>query len=99
MNSKERVKKAINHQTSDRPPVYVTFTRQVAGRMSDYLNIPFEEPLDSLLSTRISHMGILTQLGNDCAGIAACAPKTKPTRTDKQGIIGPLTIEREDINE
>jgi len=87
MTSKERVIKTINHQSPDRPPIYVTLTSQVAERLSDYLNIPYEPPMDSLLSTRISHMYLLTELGNDLVGIAACAPESHPTITDKNGII------------
>lgn len=49
----------------------------------------------SLLSTRgpplcgnpMSHNGLLTKLGNDCAGIAACYPKNFPSRRQKDGII------------
>ncbi|MDX2430667.1 MAG: uroporphyrinogen decarboxylase family protein, partial [Bacteroides sp.] len=42
---------------------------------------------DSLLSTRISHMKLLSDLGNDCVGIAACAPTNRPTITHPDGII------------
>jgi len=87
MTSKERVNKALSHQAFDRPPVFTTFTPQVAKRMSEYLLMNYEEPLDSLLSTRISHTEVLTKLGNDCVGIAACAPQSHPTVTDANGII------------
>ncbi len=46
-----------------------------------------EPPLDSLLSTRISHTEILLKLGNDCVGIAACAPKSFPTKQLEDGTI------------
>lgn len=78
---------ALNHQEPDRIPVFATITHQVAKRLSEYKNLPYEPPLDSLLSTRISHMDLLTHLGNDCIGIAACAPKSRPTSTDPNGII------------
>jgi uroporphyrinogen decarboxylase len=87
MTSRERVLKALNHQQPDRPPMFVTLTPQVAAKLSKALNLPYEEPLDSLLSTRISHTKLLTHLGNDCVGIAACAPASKPTFTDENGII------------
>lgn len=87
MTPKDRVKKAINHQQPDRPPVFATLTPQVAESLSKHLGLKYEEPIDSLLSTRISHMELLTQLGNDCVGIAATAPKDRPTTTDQDGII------------
>lgn len=87
MTSRERVLKAIAHQEPDRPPVFATVTPQVAEKLSKHLKLPYEEPFDSLLSTRISHMQLLTRLGNDCVGIAACAPDNAPTITDENGII------------
>jgi uroporphyrinogen decarboxylase len=87
MKSKERVKKALDYQVTDRPPIFATLTPQVAKRMSEYKGFSYEPPLDSLLSTRISHMSLLTALGNDCVGIAACAPKSRPTFTAENGVI------------
>ena len=87
MNSRERVFASINHKEPDRPPVYVTLTPQVAESLSDHLGVPFEPPVDSLLSTRISHMDLLTGLGNDCVGMAACPPDNRPTTVDKDGTI------------
>lgn len=87
MTSRERVIKALNHEQPDRPPVFATITPQVAAKLSKALNLPDEEPLDSLLSTRISHTKLLTTLGNDCVGIAACAPASKPSVQDENGII------------
>jgi len=55
--------------------------------MSKRLGVDYEEPLDSLLSTRISHTELLLKLGNDAIGVAACAPKNAPTTTDQNGII------------
>ena len=86
MTSKERVLKTLNHVQPDRPPIFATLTPQAAKKLSQHLDLPYEEPLDSLLSTRISHMDILTQLGNDCIGIAACAPKHFPTREISGGL-------------
>ena len=84
---KDRVLRAIKGQTLDRPPVFTTVTPQTAKKLSDHLGLPYEEPLDSLLSTRISHMDLLTRLGNDCVGISACAPYDHPTRKREDGLI------------
>lgn len=87
MNSRDRVLKAINHEQPDRPPIFATLTPQAAKKLSNHFNLPYEEPLDSLLSTRISHMDLLTSLGNDCVGIAACAPDDFPTREIENNIL------------
>ncbi len=79
MKSRDRVLKALNGEETDRPPIFVTLTPEAAQKMSAHLNVPYEEPYDSLLSTRMSHMDLLTKLGNDCVGIAATAPKNSPT--------------------
>jgi uroporphyrinogen decarboxylase len=77
----------LNGQEVDRPPVFATMTPQAARRVSEHLGLPYEEPLDSLLSTRISHMDLLKHLGNDCVGISACAPSNRPTRKREDGLI------------
>jgi len=87
MNSRERVLKTIAHKQPDRPPIFATLTPQIAKKLSEYLKLPYEAPLDSLLSTRISHMNLLTKLGNDCVGIAACSPDDMPTRLESDGTI------------
>jgi uroporphyrinogen decarboxylase len=87
MNSRERFLSTINRKPADRPPVFANFTPQVAEKMSLHLGIPYEEPIDSLLSTRISHMDLLTELGNDAVGIAANAPDNFPTQTMDDGLI------------
>ena len=86
MTSRERVLKAINHEQPDRPPVFTTLTPQAAKKLSEYYKLPYEEPFDSLLSTRISHMDLLTHMGNDCVGIAGCAPNDFPTREIENNI-------------
>lgn len=86
MNARERFISTINRKEPDRPPLYATLTPQVARKLSDHLGLLYEEPLDSLLSTRISHMELLTGLGNDAAGIAACAPSGHPTKQYGNGI-------------
>jgi uroporphyrinogen decarboxylase len=87
MNPKERVLAAINRQPHDRPPVFATLTPQLAQKLSSHLGLPFEEPEDSLLSTRISHTRLLNAMGNDCVGIAACTPKERPTLISPEGLI------------
>ena len=87
MNSRERFLRTINKENPDRPAVFATFTPQIAAKMSKRLGVDYEEPLDSLLSTRISHTELLLKLGNDAIGVAACAPKNAPTTTDRNGII------------
>ncbi len=86
MNQRERFLKTINGHIPDRPPTFVTLTPQMAKKLADATGMPYEEPVDSLLSTRISHTKLLTALGNDCVGIAAAAPKDRPTVTRENGI-------------
>ncbi len=80
MKPRERVLRALSGQSVDRPPIFVTLTPEAAKKLSDHIDVPFEEPYDSLLSTRMSHMGLLTKLGNDCVGIAATSPPGDPTK-------------------
>lgn len=87
MNSRERFLQTINKNTADRPPVFATFTPQVAKKMADFLKVKYEEPVDSMLSTRASHMDLLVKLGNDAVGIATCAPDNFPTITLNNGLI------------
>lgn len=87
MTSRERVLTTINHQEPDRPPVFVTVTPQVAKQLSEYFGLLYEPPIDSLLSTRISHTKLLSAMGNDCVGVAANVPDNQPSTTDKNGII------------
>ncbi|HHJ11493.1 MAG TPA: hypothetical protein ENK25_11490 [Bacteroidetes bacterium] len=87
MNSRDRFFKAIHHENPDRPPIFVTLTPQAAKKLSDHLNLPYEKPYDSLLASRISHVNLLTTLGNDCVGIAACYPDNYPTQTLDNGIL------------
>ena len=87
MNKKERFLKTIYKQIPDRPPLYVSLTPQVAKKLSDHLGLPYEEPLDSMLSTRASHMDLLVKMGVDAVGIATCAPSNNPTQTLDNGLI------------
>lgn len=87
MTSKERVLKTIYHQEPDRPPIFATLTPQMAETLSQYMGMPYEPPIDSFLSTRISHMDLLLALGNDCVGVAACTPKNFETKVLDDGTI------------
>jgi len=87
MTSKERVLAAINRKPHDRPPIFATLTPQVAKLLSEHFGIDYEVPEDSLFSTRISHTKLLTTLGNDCVGIAACTPIERPVVISPEGII------------
>jgi len=79
MNSKERFQKAINREIPDRPPLYVSVTPQVAQKLSVQTGHSYEEPLDSMLSTRASHMDLMADLGADAVGITVCASANSPT--------------------
>jgi len=85
MTSKERVLRTIHHQEPDRPPIFATLTPQMARDLSEHLGMSYEPPIDSMLSTRISHTELLLALGNDCVGVAACSPKDSPTKTLEDG--------------
>ena len=74
MNSRERTIAAINHQQADRPPLYVSLTPQIAEKLSELHGLPFEPPVDAMESSRISHMGLLTELGVDIVAIAPASP-------------------------
>jgi uroporphyrinogen decarboxylase len=87
MNSRERAIRTLNHQDPDRPPVFATLTPQMAEKLSMTFDIPFEKPIDSLLSTRISHMDLLTKLGNDFVAIAATYPEGGKTRSRPDGYL------------
>ena len=87
MNSRERFLKTINREVSDRSPIFANFTPQVAEKMSKHIGVPYEKPLDSMLSTRASHMDLLVKLGNDAVGITYTAPTNWPTKTLENGLI------------
>jgi uroporphyrinogen decarboxylase len=86
MNSRERFLTAIKKEEPDRPPLFATLTPQMAKKLSDFLGLRYEDPLDSLLASRISHMELLLHLGNDMVGVAACSPDSHPTEIYENGI-------------
>lgn len=85
MHARERTLAAIHHKQADRPPLYVSLTPQLAEKLSDLAGVPYEEPYDAMESSRISHMGLLTQMGVDVVAIAPAAPPSAPTRTLSDG--------------
>lgn len=87
MNSRERFLTTINRGIPDRPPLYLSFTPQSAGKVCENIGLPYEQPVDSLLSTRISHMDLCMHLGADAIGIAATPPANQPTSTSEDGLI------------
>lgn len=87
MNSRERFLKTINREIPDRAPLYVSVTPQVAKKLSKHMHLPYEEPLDSMLSTRASHMDLMATLGADAVGVTMCAPTNNLTVTMENGLI------------
>jgi uroporphyrinogen decarboxylase len=87
MESRERFLATIRREVPDRPPLYLSFTPQMAQKVCDAEGFAYEEPIDSFLSTRISHMGLCTALGADAIGIAATPPDISPTTTSTDGLI------------
>lgn len=87
MESRRRFLDTINGKKTDRPPFYASLTPQIAQLLSSHFNLPYEAPIDSLLSTRISHMGLLTSMGVDAIGVAATAPDDCATVTTSDGLI------------
>ncbi len=85
MNSRERTLEAIQHRQPDRPPLYVSLTPQLAEKLSVWAGLPYEEPIDAMESSRISHMDLLTFMGVDVVAIAPAAPPSAPTRTLPDG--------------
>jgi len=87
MTSRERTLSAINHREPDTPPIYVSLTPQVAKKLCELLEIPYEEPIDAMESARISHMGLLTTMGVDIIATAPTAAPDCPTVTLTDGRI------------
>lgn len=87
MTSKERVLNTVAHQQPDRPPIFATLTPQVAEKLGEHLKTDPGEPIDSMLSTRISHTDMLVQMGNDCVGIAAAAANGASTTVMDDGLL------------
>ena len=74
MTHRERFVNTLHGIETDRPPLYMSMVPQLAKRLSAHLNLPYEEPVSSLLSSRISFNNMLTTLGVDAIAVAACFP-------------------------
>jgi uroporphyrinogen decarboxylase len=85
MDSRERTLMTICHRQPDRPPLYVSLTPQMAGKLCKKFSLPFEEPVDAMESARISHMELLTQMGVDIVAIAPAVSPAMPTITLPDG--------------
>ncbi len=88
MTSKDRVIKALNHEATDRPPVYCSVVPQLAEKLSDHFGVPMEPGIDSPMSgNRISWRDLMLKLGSDCVCVASCAPDNGLTTTQDDGLI------------
>jgi len=74
MTHRNRFLNTLNGFATDRPPLYVSMVPQMAKRLSEYLQVPYEQPVSSLLGSRISFNNMLTGMGVDAIGVAACFP-------------------------
>jgi uroporphyrinogen decarboxylase len=86
MNPRERFLNTLNGKPTDRPPLYVSMVPQLAKRLSDHLGVPYEEPVSSLLGSRISFNNMLVGMGVDAIGVAACFPDNNLPVTREDGI-------------
>lgn len=74
MTHRERFLNTLKGEPTDRPPLYVSLVPQLAKRLSEHLKVPYEEPISSLLGSRISFNDMLAGMGVDAIGVAACFP-------------------------
>ena len=74
MTHRGRFLNTLHGLPTDRPPLYVSLVPQMAKRLSDYLHVPYEQPVLSMLGSRISFNNMLTDMGVDAIGVAACFP-------------------------
>lgn len=88
MTSKERLIKALNFESTDRPPVYCSIVPQLAPKVGAYLGIEPSAVIDSPMSgLRVSWPELMVALGADCVCIASCAPDNGKTYTRPDGLI------------
>jgi uroporphyrinogen decarboxylase len=83
MTRRERFINTIHGKKTDRPPLYVSMVPQLAKRLSEHLSVPYEQPVSSMLGSRISFNDMLVGMGVDAIGVAACFPD------DNQPILRP----------
>jgi len=86
MNHRDRFINTLQGKPTDRPPLYVSMVPQLAKKLSNHLGVPYEEPISSLLGSRISFNGMLTSLGVDAIGVAACFPDNFQPKLREDGI-------------
>lgn len=85
MTSRERVLKTIRREPTDRTPIYVSVTPQVGSMLARYLGVTGAKPVSSFYSSRVSFAEVLTRLGNDLVGVAACTPDDFVLKSDADG--------------
>lgn len=95
MNKRERFLAAINKQQPDCVPVFSHLTPQIAEKLGREMGLPFEAE-DSFLSTRISHVEILNQLGNDAVGVGALR-ETPTINLDNGNVLDEFGLEYQAI--
>lgn len=83
---RERFMNTLNGIPTDRPPLYVSMVPQLAKRLSERLGVPYEQPVSSLLGSRISFNTMLVGLGVDAIGVAACFPDDNQPVTREDGV-------------
>jgi uroporphyrinogen decarboxylase len=86
MTHKERFVNTIHGKPTDHPPLYISMVPQLAKRLSDHLGVPYEQPVSSLLGSRISFNDMLAGLGVDAIGVAACFPDDNQPVLREDGI-------------
>jgi uroporphyrinogen decarboxylase len=86
MKHRERFVKTLDGRPTDRPPLYVSLVPQLAKRLSAYLHVPYEQPIASFLGSRISFNDLLTGMGVDAIGVAACFPDNAQPVLREDGI-------------
>lgn len=89
MTKRQRVITAMNNKQPDRVPVFANLTPQIAKKLGNELNLPYE-PVDSFIGTRVSHVEILNALGNDavCVGALRAIPTVELDETTTQDEFG-----------
>jgi len=87
MNSKDRVLYSLNHQKTDRPPIFVSVTPQIGEVLNKYLSIKDVGLVNSFFANRISYTKALTELGNDCICVAGCWPDDFTPFKDEKGTV------------
>lgn len=85
MQSRQRFLRALDHQPTDRVPIYVSVTPQIARELAKNLGV-HTEPVLCRMSARLSHSEVLTLLGNDAIAVRPTWPASVQQRW-KKGIL------------